>query len=215
MNNTILNITNGDYFNKYFISKYKEKAVPFCEVMMDGNTVEDIYSKEFIELRAKSLNVTLEEYRSKMYVYDELKLNNYSTICLWFGKDTFCQMNMLTVLAYLEQIKYEGLLKINFIDDETFEVLEVFDNVKLGIYNEIYKEVLILKKIPNSIGLLFQNAIDLYFDYHSSNGKLANIVRNNFGKDKKDLITLLLFQSKDYGLSDIQIENLINLYYKR
>ena len=215
MNNTILNITNGDYFNKYFISKYKEQAVPFCEVMMDGNTVEDIYSKEFIELRAKSLNVTLEEYRSKMYVYDELKLNNYSTICLWFGKDTFCQMNMLTVLAYLEQIKYEGLLKINFIDDETFEVLEAFDNVKLGIYSKIYIEVLILKKKPNSIGLLFSKAIDLYFDYHSSNGKLTNIVRNNFGKDKKDLITLLLFQSKDYGLSDIQIENLINLYYKR
>ena len=41
------------------------------------------------------LNVSENEYRSKMNVCEILSKNNYSTICLWFGKDTFCQMLML------------------------------------------------------------------------------------------------------------------------
>ena len=44
----ILNITNGDYFNKYFISKFGGEAVPLCEVMMDGDTINEIYSDNFI-----------------------------------------------------------------------------------------------------------------------------------------------------------------------
>ena len=39
----ILNITNGDCFNYYFISSFGGEAVPFCEVMMNGDTVLDIY----------------------------------------------------------------------------------------------------------------------------------------------------------------------------
>ena len=111
MYNEILNITNGDYFNDYFISKYGGVAIPFCEAMMDGEVVENIYSEEFVAIRAKSLNVTEDEYRAKMYVCDSLNDKNYQIIHLWFGKDTFCQMNLLTLLAYLEQIEYSSLMR--------------------------------------------------------------------------------------------------------
>ena len=90
MDNKTLNITNGDCFNEYFISNFGGIAVPFCEAMMDGETVANIYSQQFISLRAKSLNITENEYRSKMYVYDALNNQIYPSICLWFGKDTFC-----------------------------------------------------------------------------------------------------------------------------
>ena len=210
MNNKILNITNGDYFNEYFKHKFGGIAIPFCEVMMDGEVVKNIYSQEFITLRAKSLNVTENEYRTKMYVHDVLKCNNYQKICLWFGKDTFCQMNLLTLMAYLEQIEYEGELKVNYIDDETFEVLESDIDVKLGIYNKIYEDVLILKKVPDDVGILSSKAIDLFFDYHSKNGKLIKIVMANANMEKRELISLLVKQSKDYGLSDLQAERIIN-----
>ena len=52
MNNKILNITNGDYFNEYFLSKFGGEAVSFCEAMMDGDVLSDIYSNEFIKLRS-------------------------------------------------------------------------------------------------------------------------------------------------------------------
>ena len=45
INDEILNITNGDYFNDYFLAKFGGTAIPFCEVMMDGETVTDIYSE--------------------------------------------------------------------------------------------------------------------------------------------------------------------------
>ena len=210
MHNKILNITNGEYFNEYFISKFGGIAVPFCEAMMDGDTVENIYSKQFIVLRAKSLNVSENEYKSKMYVYDALNNNSYSSICLWFGKDTFCQVNLLTLLAYLEQIEYRGEIKLNYIDDETFEVLNSDIEVKLGIYNKIYEDVLISKNVPYDTGVLVARTIDLFFDYRSKDGELAKLVKANTYKEKTELICLLLESSKDYGLSDLQAEKLIN-----
>ena len=210
MHNTILNITNGDYFNAYFISKFGGTAIPFCEVMMDGEVVTDIYSQQFIELRAKSLNITENEYKAKMYLHDTLNSNDYQSIGLWFGKDTFCQMNLLTILAYLEQIKYPGEVKLNYIDDETFDVLESDIDVKLGVYGKIYEEILISKNVPNDVGVLSARATDLFFDYRSENGKLAKLIRANAHKEKTELISLLLEQTKDYGLSDLQAERLIN-----
>ena len=219
MNSEILNITNGDFFNGYFISQYGGVAIPFCEAMMDGDAVANIYSEEFVSIRAKSLNVTEDEYKEKMYVYFSLNNKNYQMIHLWFGKDTFCQVNLLTLLAYLEQIEYRGELKLNYIDDHTFEILESNLDVKLGIYNKIYKDVLISKKIPDDVGVLSARAIDLFFDYHSDNGELVKMVRANANKKKNDLIGLLVEQSKDYGLSDLQAERLIKskeeIYYDK
>lgn len=206
----ILNITNGEYFNEYFISNFGGVAVPFCEVVMDGGVLSDIYSEEFIAVRAKNLNVTIEEYKAKMYAYDALNNNDYKTICLWFGKDTFCQVNLLMLLAYLEQIQYCGELKLNYIDDETFAVLDSGINIELGVYSKIYQDVLISKTLPGDVGVLCSKAIDLYFDYHSDEGALAEIVKANAHKDKMELISLLLEKSEDYGLSDLQAERLIN-----
>ena len=68
MKEEILHITNGDYFNNYFTKKIGGIAVPFREVIMDGEVVDIVYSDEFIKLRAKTLNVSENEYRSKMSV---------------------------------------------------------------------------------------------------------------------------------------------------
>ena len=210
MSNKTLNITNGEYFNEYFISKFGGIAIPFCEAMMDGEVAINIYSERFIELRAKALNVTEIEYKSKMYVHDALNNDNYLSICLWFGKDTFCQINLLTLLAYLEQIDYRGELKLNYIDDATFEVIESNIDVKLGIYSKIYEDILISKIVPESVGILSARTIDLFFDYHSDNGELVKLVKANAKKGKMELIHLLLDKSKEYGLSDLQVEKLIN-----
>ena len=215
MQNNILNITNGEWFNKYFLSKFGGSAVPFCEAMMDGETVANIYSQEFVMLRTKSLNVSEPEYREKMYVYDILNGDEYQTICLWFGKDTFCQMNLLTVLAYLEQIEYRGKVKLNYIDDETFEVLDADIDVELGDYSKLYEDILINKKVPRDFGVLSERAINLYFDYHSDNGTLAKLLKANAHKEKRELISLLLEEGKEYGLSDLQAEKLINAYLKK
>ena len=212
MCNKILNITNGDAFNEYYLSQFGGVAVPFREVMMDGKALSDIYSDEFVVLRSAELDVSEDEYRANMVVYDALNEIGYSELVLWFGKDTFCQMNLLALLAYLEQVGYCGKVVLNYIDDETFEIVEGKINVKLGIYKKLYEKILIYKKVPSEMGILVPSAIELYFDYHSSSGVLAKMVRENSYKEDDDLVCLLLENSKEYGLSDIQAEKLIKKY---
>ena len=208
----ILNITNGDCFNDYFISKFGGDTVPFCEAMMDGDTIPNIYSEAFIDLRANELCISVEEYKAKMHVQNT-PLENYSELHLWFGKDTFCQTNLLTLLAYLEQIGYDGKVILNYIDDETFSVIEDNIPVTLGTYKKLYEDILISKKRPTYWGILDTEAIELYFDYHSDNGFLAKLVKENSNKDYMSLIYLLLESSKTYGLSDIQAKKLIEKYH--
>ena len=212
MNSKILNITNGEYFNRYFQSKFGGVAVPFCEAMMDGDTLSDIYSEAFIRLRARELNVDCETYRSKMQAHDALQDGAYSTLCLWFGKDTFCQLNLLTLLAYLEQIGYKGKVELQYINDETFEIVEQNVEIKLGAYKWIYDTVLIRKQMPSEVGVLDAKAIGLYFDYLSADGLLARLVIENADMDKMALVRLLMENSKAYGLSDLQAEKLIDVY---
>ena len=204
----LLNITNGDAFNEYLLSKVGGAAVPFREAMMDGDAVLDIFSDEFISLRASELNVSADEYRANV----PAGIENYSELVLWFGKDTFCQINLLTLLAYLEQINYSGRVVLNYIDDETFCVLDKDIKVELGLYRKMYEDILISKIMPQSFGVLVPFAIELYFDYHSDNGALARMVRENSSKDDMALICLLLENSRDYGLSDIEAQGLIKRY---
>ena len=58
MKNSVLNITNGDAFNVYFLSKFGGLAVPFREAMMDGDAVLSIFSDDFIRLRSKELETS-------------------------------------------------------------------------------------------------------------------------------------------------------------
>lgn len=208
----ILNITNGDVFNAYFLSKEKATAVPFREAMMDGDTVADIFSKGFIRVRAAALGVDCKEYRASMAAYDAINSTDCTGIALWFGKDTFCQINLLTLLAYLEQINYRNDITLNYIDDETFEILQKDIPVSLGRYKTLYEDILMHGRHPKDTGVLLPDAIDLYFDYHSDNGLLARTVRAHADMNKMELIRLLLSISGKYGLSDVQAEKLIQKY---
>lgn len=209
MNDKILNITNGDAFNQYFISKFGGEAVPFREAMMDGEAVLEIYSDKFIEARAIALGVEIEEYKSKMLTNH---LCEYSKLNLWFGKDTFCQMNLLTLLAYLEQIGYGGEVCLNYIDDETFDVIEANIKVELGIYENLYQKIIINKCKTDDVGILLAHSVELFFDYHLNNGILAQFVQENSDREEMEIIKILLENSKEYGLSDIQAQKLIKKY---
>ena len=208
----LLNITNGDYLNAKILKENDGECFPFREATIQGFLTLDILSEGFISARAKSLNVSEELYRqnARELIYFTQAHFKYSNLRLWFGQDTFCQLNLLTLLALLEQIEYRGEVDILLIDDETGDILGGVKDVKLGNYKEIYKSVLIDKKEPLELGVIDKTAIDLYFDYLSPNGRLANLIKANQNLSKEELIVLLLDSSKEYGLSDLNIIELIN-----
>lgn len=208
----MLNITNGDYFNNYFKDNIDACALPFREAMMQGCATAKIFSKEFISARAKSLGVQENEYLNNCAdLLSAIKdLKDEGQVDLWFGADTFCQLNLLTLLAYLEQVSFKGKVFLHTIDDETFEIIGDKTQVSLGVYNQIYNDVILNKRTPKDYGALSKRGVDLYFDFLSTSGFLAKIVKDNANLTKKEIGVKLLLSSKDYGLSDVLAGELID-----
>lgn len=109
----ILHVLNGFHMLKRFkdnnLIKENQTYVPFNEAMCWGEADTKIFSDSFIEKRVKSLKTTEVEYRR--IVLESLKplfKEKFDSIVLWFGDDMFCQINLITILAYLEQSGYKG-----------------------------------------------------------------------------------------------------------
>ena len=58
--------------------------------------------KNLLRQRAAGHNSSVESY-TKGYRFIKNFTKEYKCIVLWFGEDMFCQMNLLTILSYLEQ----------------------------------------------------------------------------------------------------------------
>src|SRR5699024_3142724 len=145
-----LNILNGqsmyDEFNEKQLMGEADFA-PFNEAMCINRTTEHIFDEAFIQTRCTGHHESIDNYIK--HVIDPLShlfVKEYRNIVLWFGEDMFCQMNLLTMLAYLEQSSYEGKVILNCFKEEEFKVTQT--ELHLGKYASIYKEVLIDHKKP-------------------------------------------------------------------
>lgn len=204
----ILNITNGDCFDQHLRSVSEEASIPFREAMMTGTTMSPIFSDTFIACRASQLNTTVSHYQTQITPLLQA-IQSYDRLRLWFGADSFCQLNLITLLAYLEQKNFRGEITLNIIDDVDFSIKERDIPVSLGKYEEMYNAILIAHKHPKEYGVICKNAIALYFDYLSPNGQLAQIVKNNSHESDNRLLVRLMEASEEYGLSDLQAMELI------
>lgn len=141
------NITNGEYYNDYFEKNYKKKGIPFNEVMMSGNSDIDLFSDSFISKRAFELGCTVDCYKDKMKSFMDFmkEINMYDEVNLFFGSDTFCQLNMIAVLADLELNKYKGSVYSIIISDSDYSVIRGKQLVTLGSYIDIYSDVIVQK----------------------------------------------------------------------
>ncbi|MGF7057935.1 helix-turn-helix transcriptional regulator [Brassicibacter mesophilus] len=212
----ILHVLNGSCMLEKFKNDklIKEKAtyVPFNEAMCWGETDAEIFSYSFIEKRVKSLKTTEEEYRK--IVLEPLRPlfeEKFDIIVLWFGDDMFCQMNLITILAYLEQVGYNGdvlfCMALERIDDMLSDAFEIDINGYLGIY----KAVLYSHQKPASemMPVTYQ-AIKMYLTYKERESPIVRYIKTNLGKG--DLIADLLSLFPEYGLGDLQYQIMIDEY---
>ncbi len=212
-----LHITNGEFFNRHFEMVTGLKGIPFNEAMMTGKACQEILSREFCALRASYHGVCENEYLQKLAPFFRAmeKLADYDEVHLYFGKDAFCICNMITVLALLEQKNYSKKVFVTYIDDKDFSdfTLEYAEKtqkeIPLGIYDDIYKSVLICGKEYKCLDENISTGIKLYFDFHCADGKLATLIKQSPDKSENDLLIELLQNSCEYGMSDIQGKELI------
>lgn len=210
-----LNITSGQEFNDYIIDKENGLFMPFNEAMIEGIPVFPPFSEEFIKERITTYGCTENEYTSIMskLFYNKEEINNYDSIVLWFGHDTFCQINLITILAYLEYIDYKGQVYRRIIDDETKKIISPKSLVYLGEYEVIYKNVLVNKNLIPISDSYIKKACEEYLYLYDENNDIITFIKNNHDKTtRRQLVEALWDMTRKYGLGDVQVIKLINKY---
>lgn len=121
----------------------------------------------------------------------------------------FCQMNLLTILAYLEQSQYDGRVFLNSFREDEFKVSQT--ELTLGNYFSVYKEVLINHKRPSIelLPVMFQ-AIDIYLDMLKENNAVVKYISQNKDLPTSELVNRLLGLFPTIGYGDSQYIDLIN-----
>ena len=214
-NMKVINITNGQYFNDYMSKKKEGLFVPFNEALIQGNPKYPLFDNEFIIERTKTHYKDVsktQDYLDNMTCFlsksNEFKL--YDEIKLWFGEDTFCVINLLSILTYLEQLEYKNKIILNVIDDETYKVLSSNHNIELGKFTMSYKALFYMNKfIPTGYPIIDKGINDYLYLKKEKNHLYKYIKENNDNLSEEELLINLLSQTKEYGLSDVILLEMI------
>ncbi|MBO7744396.1 helix-turn-helix transcriptional regulator [Paenibacillus sp. MWE-103] len=213
----ILNILNGQMmYEEFYNHQLMEKSdyVPFNEAMCSNETTVTIFSDAFIQTRASGHRVSLQEYEKITVIpLKPLFENSYKCMVLWFGDDMFCQINLLTVLAYLEQARFDGKVYFHMVNEMTYEVEET--EIRLEGYQDLYEQVLIHHRMPEvKVMPVMYQGIRLYLDYLKEDNEITTFIKKHIGKPQDELLQHLFHLFPHYGLGDLQYIKIIEALKK-
>lgn len=209
----IINIVSGECLKEALQRKYNEDVfVPFNEAMMEGCPQETLFSDDFIKERCFTHQVSTDIYLEKMDCFLKIikQVNKNDEIILWFGKDMFCQINELTVLAYLKQQQCFSKVYTKIINEQTLEIIQNTTLIEEEDYFSIYQNVIFKKENYKVKNWYLQNGINRYLLYHDKNSDLRMWIRNH--KDQLEVKTLIkeVWQmTRTDGLGDTQVFHLL------
>ncbi|MBB4824778.1 AraC-like DNA-binding protein [Sporosarcina luteola] len=209
----VLNILNGQLMYDEFNSKKlmgDSDYAPFNEAMCVHKTSGIIFDSEFIQTRATGHGETIESYSSKViHPLQDLFKKDYNYIVLWFGEDLFCQMNLLTLLAYLEQSDYKGKVFLNSFREDEFKVNQT--ELTLGRYNAAYQDVLVHHRKPGEglLPVLYQASV-LYLEMQKEKNEVTQYISKNMHLPQEELLRRLFEIFPMIGYGDTQYIELIN-----
>jgi hypothetical protein len=212
---TTLHLLNGQSMYNFFTRTHfleGQLMIPFNEAMCYGDTCTDIFSHEFTRIRAMVHQVTPEQYTEHtLRPLKPLLSKNFSDITLWFDADMFCQINILTILAWLDQTGYEGAIQLQIVGDQ-FKLRRSFILDAKG-YCTIYKQVLIEKVLPeNILPDPLKKGIQLYLRYLDEDSELIRYIKKHQDVSDEELVNQLIAEFQCYGLGDTQYLEIIKSY---
>ncbi|QIW19618.1 helix-turn-helix transcriptional regulator [Bacillus thuringiensis] len=214
----VLNILNGQIMYEEFKAEKlmgESDYAPFNEAMCVNTATTQVFNEEFINIRAEGHNSSVESYTKKVIdPLENLFTKKYKCIVLWFGEDMFCQMNLLTILSYLEQSCYEGKVYLNNFREDEFKVSQI--ELELGNYSSIYDEVVVNhKKTSYKVPPVMYQAIDLYLNMLQEDNIVVKFITKNKDLSTRELLTKLFQLFPKIGYGDSQYIELINKIKKK
>lgn len=209
-----IHITNGEIFNHWIKSQMNETFIPFNEAMMSYSTEGHLFDEFFCQHRAYCHGISVDVYTQKIKPFLDVveNLDEIDELVLWFGQDAFCQMNLLTILSVLEDRNYTGLVQTVLFDEnkDWKEVLHLQRRQRnISGSTSLFQKVLIEHHRVICDDEIMDHGIELYLDYLSDAGKLTKMIHHHPEMSEDELIVLLLKESEEYGLSDVQAKDLI------
>jgi len=214
----VLNILNGQHMYEEFSSQQlmgKSDYAPFNEAMCVHDTEKTIFNDSFKQVRAAGHQVSLEDYEAITVAPLEKTLfsKEYQCIVLWFGEDMFCQMNLITVLAYLEQTAFKGTIYYHAVREQTYDVQET--DITLGSYYDLYEAVLVDHRMPyvELMPVMYQG-IKLYLELLKNDNEITKYIQTHQQLPHDEIVRNLLHLFPQYGLGDSQYLELIKATQK-
>lgn len=206
-----INIVSGDAMAEYGEQLGFKNCTIFGEAMIDGIVKDPVpFSQSFINERAKVHGIHPDKYRKKN-AQQLLKMRAGDEVHVYFGEDLFCQLNLITLIAFLEK---QGIDKVTYhvvFEDEMKETA-LIENVETAGFSEIYKAVLINHTTANVPLEIMEKGISLYLDYLDENGKLATFIRSCETDSVLQLTIKIIKQLPEYGLGEEQCSYVVNKY---
>ena len=207
-----LNILNGQAMYDSFMQHHVDENnvyAPFNEAMCVGEVYKDIFSSRFNQYRCHALNITIEQYTELVLnPLQPLFNHQFTEIVLWFDDDMFCQINLLTLLAYLDQRHFNRKITFNLVN-HGFKFINRFEFGVQG-YHEAYQQVLIKKCLPQNIQIpVMEQGIKLYLEYIKDENELTAYIRQYKNIPANILVGQLFKVFPQYGLGDHQYFHLI------
>jgi len=211
-----LHLLNGQSMYHHFkLNNFLEDElmIPFNEAMCYGDTYSDIFSPTFNEIRAKVHQVTAEQYSEiTLQPLEPLLCKNFTHLSLWFDADMFCQINILTILARLDQTEYKESIELHIVGDQ-YELKDSY-SLKADGYESIYEQVLIQKKAPNCSVFpdTLKKGIEWYLNYLNEDSDLIQTIKHSEHIPIERLVTKLILEFQYYGLGDTQYLEIIKSF---
>lgn len=218
----VLHLLNGQtMFDDYQENRLTVHGyyAPFNEAMCAHETSEEIFGAEFNALRALGHGVSAADYEriTLRPLQPLLEGRSFDGIVLWFGDDMFCQMNLLTVLAYLQRAGYRGKVVFHRVIEtaeaiETIDAMQAMEPIELPAldYAALYKQVLVRRERPVPPPFpIMARGIDLYLEYRKPGGEIAAFIRQHADKADDELLQDLFRRFSHYGLGDTQYREMI------
>lgn len=203
-----LNITNGMAMLRFFEENNIElsgETVAFNEAMCEGNVDYPIFSDEFCHERALVHGVGVEEYYEM--VIDALGSffdMEYDELHLFFDEDMYCQINLLTIFAYLDRNEYDGRVALHIVD-KTFNEIKGVEIKINGFYN-VYLEAIVNKRVPSvELPNMIMDGIIDYLAISGDNNVITKCINDNSDMDREELLQLLFDKFSKFGLGDAQL----------
>lgn len=202
-----LHIVNGGCTLAYFKKENPElTAIAFEEAMCAGDAALPILGKEFICRRCISLHTSEDEYLQKI-VLPLQKIKDYTHIVLWFDEDMFCQINLLTLLAYLQQENIPLPQSYHVIDNSYHTKYE--EVLMQANYLYLFEQV-VMKKQDMSLDGLLGKGIARYLALNREENELTSYIKAHPQTERNLLMQEMLNRFSCYGLGDIQYLALID-----